>query len=81
VSLCGIGGLRVATISNVDVLPLKRKELPEYILVSLVSALWLFRSLTCILLVYLLACLSLVGNSSNCIFSEFTLCQDIIEKE
>jgi hypothetical protein len=65
-------------LSNIDVLPLKRKELQEYILVSPVSALWLFLSLTCILLVTcLLACLSLVGNSSSCISSEFTLCQAI----
>jgi hypothetical protein len=61
-------------LSNVDVLPLKRKELREYILVSPVSALRSFLTLTCILfafflLVYLLACH--VGNSPSCTSSEF----------
>jgi hypothetical protein len=65
-------------LSNVDVLPLKRKELREYILVSPVSTRRLFLSLTCILLITsLLACLSLIGNSSSCTSSEFTLCQAI----
>jgi hypothetical protein len=63
-------------LSTVDVLPLKRKELRAYILVSPVSTLRLFLSLTCILLVTcLLACLSLIGNSLSCTSSEFTLCQ------
>jgi hypothetical protein len=63
-------------LSNVDVLPLKRKELREYILVSLVSTPRLFRSLTRILLIYiLLVCLSLLGNSPSYTSSEFTLCQ------
>jgi hypothetical protein len=63
-------------LSNVDVLPLKRKELREYILVSPVSTLRLFLSLTCILLVTcLLACLPLIGNSPSCTSSEFTSCQ------
>jgi hypothetical protein len=62
-------------LSNVDVLPLKRKELQEYILVSPVSTSRLSCTLTCILLVYiLLACLSLVGNSPSCTSSKFTLC-------
>jgi hypothetical protein len=65
-------------LSNVDILPLKRKELWEYILVSSVSTRRLFLSLTCIFLVScLLACLSLIGNSSSCTSSEFTLCQAI----
>jgi hypothetical protein len=51
-------------LSNVDILPLIRKELWEYILVSPVSAIRLFLSLSCILLASsLLACLSLIGNS------------------
>jgi hypothetical protein len=63
-------------LSNIDVLPLKRKELREYILVSPVSTFRLSHSLTCILLIYIfLACLSLVGNSPSCTSSEFTLCQ------
>jgi hypothetical protein len=63
-------------LSNVDVLSFKRKELRKYILVSPVSTLRLFLSLTCILLVTcLLACLSLIGNSPSCTSSEFTLCQ------
>jgi hypothetical protein len=63
-------------LSNVDVLPLKRKELREYILVSPVSTLRCFLPLTCILLAScLLACLSLIRNSSSCTSSEFTLCQ------
>jgi hypothetical protein len=65
-------------LSNVDVLPLKRKELREYILVSPVSALRSFLTLTCILfafslLAYLLACH--VGNSPICTSSEFISCQ------
>jgi hypothetical protein len=65
-------------LSNVDVHPLKRKELQEYVLVPPVSTSRLSHSLTCILLVTcLLACLSLVGNSSSCTSSEFTLCQAI----
>jgi hypothetical protein len=63
-------------LSNVDVLPLKRKELYEYILVSPVSTFRLSRSLTCILRVYiLLSYLSLIGNSPSCTSSEFTSCQ------
>jgi hypothetical protein len=63
-------------LSNVDVLLLKRKELREYILVSLVSTPRLFHSLICILHIYLfLVCLSLVGNSPSCTSSESTLCQ------
>jgi hypothetical protein len=55
---------------------LKRKELREYILVSLVSTLRLVLSLTCILLVTcLFSCLPLIGNSPSCTSSEFTLCQ------
>jgi hypothetical protein len=62
-------------LSNVDVLPFKRKELREYILVSPVSAFRLLLTLTCILLVScLLACLSLLGNSSSCTSSESLLC-------
>jgi hypothetical protein len=61
-------------LSNVDVLPLKRNELREYILVSPVSAFRSFLTLTCILFVfsilaYLLACL--IGNSPSCTSSEF----------
>jgi hypothetical protein len=61
-------------LSNVDVLPLKRKELREYILVSPVSALRSFLTLTCILFVfstlaYLLACH--VRNSPSCTSCEF----------
>jgi hypothetical protein len=61
-------------LSNVDVLPLKRKELQKYILVSPVSAFRFFLTLTCILfafsiLVYLLACH--IGNSPSCTSSEF----------
>jgi hypothetical protein len=43
-------------LSNVDVLPLKRKELREYILVSVVSTSRLYRSLACILFL-LVVCL------------------------
>jgi hypothetical protein len=63
-------------LSNVDVLPLKRKELWEYILVSPVSTRRLSLSHNCILLVtYSLACLPLIGNSPSSTSSEFTLCQ------
>jgi hypothetical protein len=68
-------------LSNIDVLPLKRKELREYILVSPVTTFRLSRSLTRILLIYiLLACLSLIGNSPSCTSSEFTLCQALKSK-
>jgi hypothetical protein len=60
-------------LSNIDVLPLKRKELREYILVSPVSTLRFFP----LLVSCLLACLSLIGNSPSCTSSEFTLCQAI----
>jgi hypothetical protein len=61
-------------LSNIDVLPLKRKELREYILVSPVFAFRFFLTLTCILfafsiLVFLLACH--VVNSPSCTSSEF----------
>jgi hypothetical protein len=72
VSLRGVGRLRVPHLSNIDVLPLKRKELREYILVSPVSAPRLLLSLTR-LLAYLLACH--LGNSPSCTSSEFILCQ------
>jgi hypothetical protein len=72
---CYVNDLRTTTCSGMLGHP-KRKELWEYILVSPVSTFRLSRSLTCILLVYiLLVCLSPIGNSPSCTSSEFTLCQ------
>jgi hypothetical protein len=71
-------------LSNVDVLPLKRKELREYILVSPASALRSFLTLTCIVftpftLVLLLACH--IGNSPSCTSREFRFVSSLnIEK-
>jgi hypothetical protein len=69
VSLCVVVIFVVPHLSNVDVLPVTRKKLHEYILVSLVSPRGYFYSLLVSLLAYyLLDCLSLKVNLPSSTF-------------
>jgi hypothetical protein len=77
-SLCGVGGLRIVTpLQRRRTFPQKKGTTGIYPCVSGLHSSVIF-SFICILLVtYLLARLTLVGNSFSCTSSEFTLSQAI----